>query len=174
MGTACLAVAGISLLAAVNAEVNGEESAAPVETPGAEGGVKSERISPPGARPPAQRPPAPVTRPRPSPVVERGPEDMASPTFRLGGIPPFPGAPGESGTEEGDGDLQKQLANRRLAALERRVRAINRRVQSMGERGSTPEQVEAQKGRMEALLEEIRVKREEMGLGPFQLDEPAE
>ena len=73
---------------------------------------------------------------------------------------------------EGDeGDLQRQLANRRLAALERRVRAMNRRILNMGDRGSTEEQVQSQKERMETLLEEIRQKREEQGLPPFQIEE---
>ena len=173
-GTACVAVAGISLLVAVSAEVNGDHSAevAPVaKDQAAPPPVRSERISPPGAHPMPPRPPASLPRPR----AERAPDDIGSPTFRLGGVPQFPGAPGEfPGMEEGDGELQKQLATRRLAALERRVRAINRRVESMGDRGSTPEQIEAQKGRMEALLEEIRAKREEMGLPSFQMDEPPE
>jgi hypothetical protein len=172
IATTGVAVAGVLLLLAVNAEVSGEESdeasPAPTAPAAAPSAVRSERISPPGARPAPPRPPTPLPRPRPE-----GGDALTPPNFRLGGIPPM-GVTAAPQFEEGgqeDPELQKQLATRRLAALERRVRAMNRRVQNMGEHGSTPEQLESQKSRMDALLDEIRQKREEMGLGPFQMDD---
>ena len=175
--TGCVSIAGISLLLAVNAEVSAEAVAAvagPADTKGSP--MRTERISPPGAT----RPPP---RPLPSAVPPgRGADPVPPPTFRMGGFPPM-GVPGPMmgaeamppQGEEDDGDLQRQLATRRLAALERRVRAMSRRIHNMGDRGSTAEQVQSQKERMETLLDEIRQKREEQGLPPFQIEdeEPA-
>jgi hypothetical protein len=175
---ASVSVAGVTLLLAVNAEVSGEAVAAgPPGAAGPGGAVRSERISPPGA-PVAPAPGRPLPRPLPGVTPHaRGPDAIAPPTFRLGGFPGVAGPemtavepPGQGHPEDED-ELQRQLAGRRLAALERRVRAMNRRIRNMGDRGSTPEQVQSQKDRMEALLEEIRQKREEQGMPAFQLEE---
>ena len=164
-----VSMAGVSLLLATNAELAGEGSAAePSVKEGAP--TRSERISPPG-QPPSPGATRPPIRPLPSVRPERGLDPTAPPTFHVGGFPPLGGLEGAPQGEEEDGELQRQLASRRLAALERRVRAMNRRIRNMGDRGSTPEQLESQKERMEALLEEIRQKREEQGLGPFQIEE---
>jgi hypothetical protein len=170
---AAVSIGGVALLLAVNAEVSGEATAA---APPA-GAVHSERISPPGV-PAAPTPGRPVPRPMPGPGAARN-EGTPPPSFRVGGFPtaPSPGLttpelpmPALAGGGEDDEELQRQLATRRLAALERRVRAMNRRITSMGDR-STPDQLQAQKERMESLLEEIRQKREEQGLPPFRIEE---
>lgn len=173
-----VSTAGVSLLFAVNAEVSAEATvigAPPPAEPGSP--IRTERISPPGATRPAPRP-LPSAMP-----LGRGPDPLAPPTFRMGGFPGVmgPGMPGAEAMapqgqgEDNDGELQRQLATRRLAALERRVRAMNRRILNMGDRGSTEEQVQSQKERMDTLLEEIRQKREEQGLPVFQIndEEPA-
>lgn len=156
-------VGGVLLLLAVNAAATGEGGGDIEEIRESDEAIRSERITPPGQRP-MVRPPTPRPRPATGPAAR---PPAPSPTFRFGGIPPVAG---ETMTPD-QSDLQAQLANRRLAALERRVRAMKRRIDSMISRESAPERIEAQKSRMEALMEEIQQKRQEMGMPAFDLED---
>jgi len=115
-----------------------------------------------------------------APSAEHPAEDVqASPTFRLGTIPPISGAP--QGAPEQPGEivvdprdaLRQSAAGRRLAEMEHEARAIYRRMQSVGGLGLTSEQAD-DKMRLEPMLQEIHRQRDEMGLPTFDIDEPAE
>lgn len=76
-------------------------------------------------------------------------------------VPPVAGSP----EEDFAGPTDLALEQRKLASLERRARAVSRRMQSAEKRGiADPTRAERDRSQLETLVQEVRKKREELGL----------